>query len=89
MTQRKKAETKITGIVIPVDWDAEQQVAQVAIATADEKEYRIKKTARGRQLFGYLQAYVEATGSLSESKDGGYVLTVKQYVLKRPGDATA
>lgn len=88
MTQKKKAEIKITGIVIPVDWDEEQRVAEVAIATADEKEYRIKKTASGKQLFGHLQAYVEATGSLSLRKDGGYVLTVKQYLLKRPGDAT-
>ncbi len=89
MKQNKKVEIKIAGILIPVDWDEEQRVAEVAIATADEKEYRIKKTLRGKQLFGHLQAYVEAAGSLSEGKDGGYVLTVRRYELKRPGDAAA
>jgi len=88
VTQRKGTEIKISGIVIPVDWDEEQRVAEVAIATADEREYRIKKTARGKELFGHLQGYVEATGTLSEGKGGGHVLTVKQYALKRPGDAS-
>jgi len=83
--QNKKVEIKIAGILIPVDWDEEQRVAEVAIATADEKEYRIKKTLRGKQLFGHLQAYVEAAGSLSEGKDGGYVLTRKTVRTQAAG----
>jgi len=87
-TLKKQAEIIIAGIVIPVDWDKEQRIVGVAIATADEKEYRVKKTRKGKELFGHLQAYIEATGRLSENKNGDAVLTIKRYSFKRPEHTT-
>ena len=38
----------LTGIVIPADWNYRQEVIAAALATADEKEYRISTTKKGK-----------------------------------------
>ena len=40
----------LTGIVIPADWNDRQEVIAAALATADEKEYRICTTKKGKEL---------------------------------------
>jgi hypothetical protein len=79
----KKAHTvTLTGIVIPAGWNAEQEVIAVALATADEREYRIAGNRKGGELIGYLQRQIEATGPLSEDGKGGMVMTVRRYIVK-------
>jgi hypothetical protein len=72
----------LTGIVIPADWNDRQEVIAAALATADEKEYRISTTKKGKELLGVLQREVEATGVLDRDEKGRNVITVRSYIVK-------
>ena len=78
---RKKTVT-LMGIVIPADWNDRQELIAAALATADEKEYRIIGNKRGKELLGCLQRQIEATGALERDEKGRDVITVKRYIVK-------
>lgn len=83
MALRKRARSiTLTGIVIPVDWNDDHDVIMAALATADEKEYRIVGNRKGKELIAYLQRQVEATGTLGEDEEGRIVITLKRYIVK-------
>lgn len=72
----------LTGIIIPADWNDRQEVIAAALATADEKEYRISATKKGKELLGALQREVEATGVLDRDEKGRAVIAVRRYIIK-------
>jgi hypothetical protein len=72
----------LTGIVIPADWNDRQEVIAVALATADEKEYRICMTKKGKELLGALQREIEATGVLDRDENGRTLIIVRRYIVK-------
>ena len=78
---RKKTVT-LTGIVIPADWNERQELITAALATADEKEYRIVGNKKGKELLGCLQRQVEATGALGRDEKGREIFTIKHYIVK-------
>jgi hypothetical protein len=78
---RKKSVT-LTGIVIPADWNDRQELIAAALATADEKEYRIAGNKKGKELLDCLQRQVEATGVLARDEKGRTVITIKHYIVK-------
>ncbi len=78
---RKKTVT-LTGIVIPADWNDDQEVIAASLATADEKEYRICSTKKGKELLCVLQHEVEATGVLERDEKGRNIITVRHYIVK-------
>jgi len=83
MAQKKRVQSiTLTGIVIPVDWNDDHEVIVTALATADEKEYRIGGNRKGRELMAYLQRQVEATGALGKDEEGRLVITVRRYTVK-------
>ncbi len=82
MALKKSQTATLTGIVIPADWNDDQEVVAAALAMADEKECRIGGNRKGKELLGYLQRQVEVTGPLSEDEKGGMVITVKRYIVK-------
>ena len=83
MALKKAQSATLTGIVIPADWNDDQEVVAVALATPDEKEYRIDVNRNGRELLDHLQRQVEVTGPLSEDEKGRRVITVRRYIVKR------
>jgi hypothetical protein len=78
---RKKAVT-LTGIVIPADWNDRQELIAAALATADEREYRIAPDRKGKELLACLHCQVEATGILGRDEKGRDTMTVKRYIVK-------
>ena len=78
---RKKTVT-LTGIVIPADWNDDQEVIAASLATADEKEYRIDPNRKGKELLDYLQRQVEVTGALGLDEKGRDVIVIKRYIVK-------
>jgi hypothetical protein len=82
MALPKRKTVTLMGIVIPADWNDRQEVIAAALATADEKEYRISTTKKGKELLGALQREVEATGVLDRDEKGRDVITVRSYIVK-------
>ena len=83
MALKKRAQSiTLTGIVIPVDWNDDHEVIVTALATANEKEYRIGGNRKGKELLAYLQRQVEATGTLREDEEGRLVITIRRYIVK-------
>lgn len=82
MALPKRKTVTLTGIVIPADWNDRQEVIAAALATADEKEYRISLTKKGKELLDALQREVEATGALDRDEKGRNVITVRSYIIK-------
>jgi hypothetical protein len=72
----------LTGIVIPADWNDHQEVVAAALATADEKEYRIAVNKNGKELLDVLQRQIEATGVLKRDEKGRNVITIRRYIIK-------
>jgi hypothetical protein len=77
-----KKTVTLTGIVIPADWNDRQEVVAAALATADEKEYRIAGNKKGKELLDALQRQVEATGALERDEKGRNVITIRRYIVK-------
>ncbi|MCE5265740.1 MAG: hypothetical protein LLG97_19705 [Deltaproteobacteria bacterium] len=82
MVLPRKKKITLVGIVIPVDWDDRQEVIAAALATADEREYRIAGNKRGKELLGCLQRQVEATGDLDRDEKGRDIVVVRSYIVK-------
>ena len=83
MALPKKKSVTLTGIVIPADWNDCQELIAAALATSDEKEYRIAGTKKGKELLDCLQRQIEATGVLTRDEKGRNVITVKRYSVKQ------
>ena len=83
MALKKTESVTLTGIIIPADWNDDQAVVAVALATPDEKEYRIDVNRKGRELLDHLQQQGEVTGPLSKDEKGRRVITVRRYIIKR------
>ncbi len=82
MALNKTKNTTLTGIVIPADWNDDQEVTAAALATADEKEYRISGNKKGKELLSYLQRQLEVRGTLEKDERGRPAIRVRSYLVK-------
>ncbi len=89
MVLKKDRPATLAGILIPADWNDRHEVIALALATADEKEYRIGRGKKGRELRSLLHRYVEVTGALSLDEKGRPVITVRNYIVKETEELRA
>ncbi|BEQ14445.1 peptidoglycan-binding domain-containing protein [Desulfoferula mesophila] len=70
-----KAETqRITGLVIPVEWDPQGKARAVAIAAYDESTYRVAQGGVGAELLGRLKREVTVWGRVESLAEGKTIL---------------
>lgn len=82
MKEKRNAESSITGIIVPADWDDNDNLIQIAIQTIDEEEYIIKQNKRGRELLDLIEQEVEVIGTTTENGDGNIIIEISEYSLK-------
>ena len=82
MASKKAKPAILTGIIIPADWNERHELIAAALATADEKEYRIVNNRKGKELLDLLHRQVEVTGPLTKDENGREIVTVKGYIVK-------
>ena len=80
--KRQSRFSVISGIVIPVQWDANGRVITVTIHTKDEKVFWIEHTKIGNELLTLGHAEVEVTGKIRERIDGKTSIGIKTYKIK-------
>lgn len=63
----KKRSIRVSGIIIPADWDSKGKVKAYAISTFNEKEYLVKYINKGEDLECFLGKKVSVEGVLIQS----------------------
>jgi hypothetical protein len=71
----------ISGIVIPVNWDAYGNVVELAIATRKEEEYFIEHDDKATKLKSFLRQEVEISGVL-KNKGERKIIKIKSLRKK-------
>lgn len=79
MKDKKRKEHTITGIVIPEDWDENDNVIRVAIKAPDYVEYVVERNSKGKELLALVDKKVKATGTIRERVHGDMIISVKRY----------
>jgi hypothetical protein len=77
--KRQSRFSVISGIVIPVQWDANGNVITVTIHANDEKVFWVDHTKIGNELLNLGKAEVEVTGKIRERIDGKTSIGIKNY----------
>ena len=81
MKRKKGGERTITGIVVPENWDDNDNIIRVGIMTPDYQKYVIEHNKNGKELLAFIDHKVKATGTLRERLDGDIIISVKSYEL--------
>jgi hypothetical protein len=77
-----KTTTRVSGLVIPIDWDDEGTVLGAAIFDREERQFVIQQDDMGKQLLGLVHEDVEVEATVTTQTKGHTVLRVKNYWLK-------
>jgi hypothetical protein len=86
VTKRGKAENKplkVTGIVIPVEWDERGNPLATVISSPGEEEYLVEPYAKGEELLALLREEIEASGIVNRGASGLKTIKIESYRLKR------
>ncbi|SPD72958.1 hypothetical protein PITCH_A1620002 [uncultured Desulfobacterium sp.] len=86
MEINKKSERTIRGVLIPVNRRKNDDVIEVAIETIDGEIYLVSQNGKGEKFRGLTHHNVLATGSVSITKHGDFVIKVKKYTLLSADD---
>lgn len=71
------SQLELQGIVIPYQWNQNNEVIAVALSSQEEKDYVILSEEQGADLFGMLQRNVKVRGTLMD-QNGVECLLVSQ-----------
>ena len=75
----KIKERTITGIVIPAEWDDDDNITKVAIQTEDYDEYLVEYSGKGKELSAFIDYNVEVTGTVKRRANDEMTINVKKY----------
>ena len=74
---------KLTGVVIPVDWDEDGNAMAVALSTAAENVILRAARVLQKDLLGIIQKEVEISGILY-TNGSNRTISVDKYIFKNP-----
>ncbi|MEJ2656212.1 MAG: hypothetical protein P8012_03330 [Desulfobacterales bacterium] len=75
---------KIKGVLLPVNWDENGSVQDIALYADDENEYIIVKDTKSKEMIKLLRQEVELYG-IVQRKKGKNIISVEGYSQK-PGE---
>jgi hypothetical protein len=74
----------IRGIVTPCEWDINEQVKSVILATENEEEYLVDNSGLGKKLLNLIRQSVLVTGNVKEDKKFGKIITIECFEVLKP-----
>lgn len=85
MRRGKKGKTvTVSGLIMPVEWDENDNVVGVVIETAAEESFMVERDKKGRELLNFIHQEVEAAGSVRNGEYGNVYIKVKSYTPLQP-----
>lgn len=83
--EKLEKEVAITGIILPVKWDAQGTPCSVGISSIDEEEYIVENNLESKKLLKKVKKMITAFGVVSQNENGEKVISVKKFkTLKTP-----
>ena len=79
MPKRPSERATIIGIVTACQWNKNNEVVAIMIATGGEKEYIVSPGREGSRLYRHIREEVSATGSIYQDSDGTYHIEVESF----------
>ena len=75
----------VEGLIVPADWDEDDQITLVSLLTDDEGEYLVMGDRGGRELIKFIHRRVRARGRLFRDDHGENVLRVEEFSVLNTG----
>ncbi|UCG12523.1 MAG: hypothetical protein JSU72_18870 [Deltaproteobacteria bacterium] len=75
-------EVEITGTVFATEWDANDNVTAVVIATEDGEEIAVSPSGKGMELLKLDEKNVKATGSIVTDEEGRKTINITRYIVQ-------
>jgi hypothetical protein len=72
---------KIKGVLLPVKWDENGSIQDIALYADDENEYIIVKNIKSKEMIHLLRQQVELYGTV-QCKNGKNIILVEDYSQK-------
>jgi hypothetical protein len=75
-------EVEIAGTVFASEWDANDNVTAVVIATEEGEEIAVSNSGKGKELLKLEEKNVKATGSIVTDEEGRKTITITKYIIQ-------
>jgi len=75
-------QVEITGTVFAAEWDANDNVTAVVIATEEGEEIAVANSGKGVELLKLEEKNVKATGSIVTDGEGRKTITITKYIIQ-------
>jgi hypothetical protein len=75
-------EVEISGTVFAAEWDANDNVTAVVIATEEGEEIAVVNSGKGMELLKLDEKNVRATGSIAMDEEGRKTIIVTKYIIQ-------
>ena len=75
-------EAEIAGTVFASEWDANDNVTAVVIATEEGEEIAVSNSGKGMELLKHEEKNVKATGSVVTDEEGRKTITITKYTIQ-------
>jgi len=75
-------EVEIAGTVFASEWDANDNVTAVVIATEEGEEIAVSHSGKGIELLKLEERNVKATGSVVTDEEGRKTITITKYIVQ-------
>jgi hypothetical protein len=75
-------QVEIAGTIFASEWDANDNVTAVVIATEEGEEIAVSNSGMGRELLNLEEKNVKATGSMVTDEEGRKTITITKYTIQ-------
>ena len=75
-------EVEISGTIFASEWDANDNVTAVVIATEEGEEIAVAPSGKGMELLKFEEKNVRATGSIVTDQEGRKTIKITKYIVQ-------
>ena len=75
-------EVEISGTIFASEWDANDNVTAVVIATEEGEEIAVAPSGKGMELLKLEEKNVKATGSIVTDQEGRKTINITKYIVQ-------
>jgi hypothetical protein len=86
MSPKTKEKLTVRGLVVPSDWDEQDEVCAVTICADNEERYEVVDRKTVRALMKHMDEEIEAIGSVDQDEYGDDIFLVASFEVVSEDD---